>query len=190
MTAEPSTSVIPAELARSIRLVMLDVDGVMTDGGLYIGATRAGEPIEMKRFEITDGMGIRLMREAGIEVAIITGRESTAVAIRAQELGVIECHQDRTAAKLPIASDLLERLGIGWEATAFLGDDLPDIPVLRRVALPAAVGNAAAEVRALARWSGRRAGGRGAVREFAEALLKGRDQWDDRVEAYLRERGG
>ena len=84
--AEP----IEPGLARRIRLVVLDVDGVMTDGGIYLGATERGEPVEMKRFDIQDGLGIRLLREAGIEVAIVTGRESHAVRIRAEELEVVE----------------------------------------------------------------------------------------------------
>lgn len=179
---------ISEELAARIRLVILDVDGVLTDGGLYIGATESGDRIEMKRFEITDGLGVHLLMDAGIQVAIITGRESAAVRIRAEEMGVVECHQDATATKLPIASRMLQRLGIRWDETAFLGDDLPDLPVMRRVGLPAAVGNAVPEVRALAVWTGRRTGGYGAVREFAEALLRARGQWVERVEGYLDER--
>jgi 3-deoxy-D-manno-octulosonate 8-phosphate phosphatase (KDO 8-P phosphatase) len=179
---------LPRAVARRIRLLMLDVDGVLTDGGIYLGATDAGERVEMKRFEITDGLGVRLLREAGIEVAIITGRESAAVRLRAEELGILECHQDRTAAKLPIAEALLRRLGLAWEDSAFLGDDLADLPLLRRVGLPAAVGNAVAEVKEVARWVGRRHGGSGAVREFAEALLSARDQWSASVEAYVQGR--
>lgn len=174
--------------ARRIRLVVLDVDGVMTDGGIYLGATAAGEAVELKRFEIQDGLAIRLLQDAGIVVSIVTGRESRAVAMRAMELGIAEVHQDRTAAKLRIVTAMLERLGIGWEETAFLGDDLPDLPILRRVGLPAAVGNAAGDVRAVARWQGTRHGGYGAVREFAEALLVARGQWSALVEAYVRQR--
>lgn len=186
--AEPG--VIEHELAGRIRLVGLDVDGVLTDGGIYLGATDAGERVEMKRFEITDGLGIHLLQQAGVQVAIITGRESAAVRLRAEELGVVECHQDRTAAKLPIMRALLERLEIGWEETAFVGDDIPDLPLLRRVGLPVAVGNAVAEVRAEARWVARRGGGAGAVREFAEALLRARGSWNETVERYVREREG
>jgi len=175
-------------VAERIRLVALDVDGVLTDGGIYLGASESGERVEMKRFEITDGMGIRLLQEAGIQVAIVTGRESAAVRLRAEELGIVECHQDRTAAKLPIMQALIARLQIGWDSVAFLGDDLPDLPLLRRVGLPAAVGNAVAEVRAEAHWVAGRRGGAGAVREFAEALLVGRGIWTQSVERYVRER--
>ncbi len=179
---------IAPEVARRIRLVVLDVDGVMTDGGIYLGATDSGERVEFKRFEIQDGLGIRLLQEAGITCAVVTGRESHSVRLRAAELGIAECHQDPTAAKLRIVRDLLERLGVGWEETAFLGDDLPDLAVMRRVGLPAAVGNAAPEARASALWQGERRGGHGAVREFAEALLGGRGEWAERVEAYVRDR--
>lgn len=181
---------IPAEIARRIRLVVLDVDGVLTDGGIYLGATAGGERVEMKRYEITDGLGIHLLQEAGVQVAIVTGRESESVRLRAEELGVVECHQDATAQKLPIVRALLERLGIGWDETAFVSDDLADIPVLRRVGLGAAVANAVPEVRALAGWVARRRGGAGAVREFAEALLTARGEWATRVEQYLASREG
>ena len=177
-----------ARSAGRVRLVILDVDGVLTDGGIYLGATESGERVELKRFEITDGLGIRLLRDAGIEVAIVTGRESGAVSLRAEELGITECHQDATAAKLPIVEALIERLGIDWDEVAFLADDLADLPVLRRVGLPAAVANAVPEIRALARWIGDRRGGEGAAREFAEALLRARGEWGALVEAYERER--
>lgn len=182
--AEP----IEPGLARRIRLVILDVDGVMTDGGIYLGATEGGEPVEMKRFDIQDGLGIRLLKEAGIEVAIVTGRESHAVRIRAEELEVEEVHQDRTAAKLGTVTALLERRGIGWEEMAFVGDDLPDLPILRRCGLPAVVGNATSDARATAVWAAERDGGRGAVREFAEALLAARGEWATAVERYVADR--
>jgi 3-deoxy-D-manno-octulosonate 8-phosphate phosphatase (KDO 8-P phosphatase) len=182
--AEP----ISPAVAKRIRLLALDVDGVLTDGGIYLGATDAGERVELKRFDIQDGLGIRLVREAGIKVAIVTGRESHAVRLRAEELEVDEVHQDRSAAKLRIFEEMLERLGIGWHETAFVGDDLPDLAILRRVGLPAVVGNATADARACAAWTARREGGRGAVREFAEALLSARGEWSERVEAYVSDR--
>jgi 3-deoxy-D-manno-octulosonate 8-phosphate phosphatase (KDO 8-P phosphatase) len=179
---------IPGEVARRVRLVCLDVDGVLTDGGLYLGATDGGERVELKRFDITDGLGIRLLQDAGVAVAIVTGRESHAVRLRAAELRIEECHQDASAAKLPIVERMLARLGIGWEETAFVGDDLPDLPLLTRVGLPAAVGNAVPEVMAHAAWRARRSGGRGAVREFAEALLEARGAWAETVARYVADR--
>lgn len=179
---------IPAELARRIRMVAFDVDGVLTDGGIYLGATESGEPVEMKRFDIQDGLGIQMMKAAGLRVAIVTGRTSEAVRIRADELQVDDLHQDRTANKVVALTAILEKQGIGWEETAFVGDDLPDIAVLRRVALPAVVGNATSDARAFALWHGTKEGGRGAVREFAEALLTARGEWADAVRAYVAER--
>lgn len=182
------TMKLEPEVAEVIRLLILDVDGVLTDGGIYLGATAAGEAVEMKRYDITDGLGIRMLRSAGIEVAIITGRESYSVRLRAEELGITECHQDRSASKLPIATELLERLGLDWSEVAFLADDLADLPVLERVGLPAAVANAVPEVHALARWRSLRSGGAGAVREFAEAILRARGEWTRQVGKYLEER--
>jgi 3-deoxy-D-manno-octulosonate 8-phosphate phosphatase (KDO 8-P phosphatase) len=177
-----------SRVAPRIRLVILDVDGVMTDGGLYVGVTAGGEPVEMKKFEITDGLGVHLLKEAGIQVAIVSGRYSACVQVRAEELKIDECHMDPGAAKLPIVEKMLARLGIGWNETAFLGDDLPDLSVLRRVALPGAVANAAPEVMKVARWVGSREGGRGAVREFSHAILAARGEWDRLVLAYEEER--
>ena len=181
---------IPGPIARAIRLVILDVDGVMTDGGIYLGATASGDRFELKRFEISDGLGTRLLRESGLELAIVTGRVSEAVAMRAEELGVRECHQDRKAMKLPIVADLLGRLGIEWDQVAYLGDDLPDLAVMSKVGLPVAVANAVPEVKAVAAWVSSRPGGYGAVREFAEALLRARGEWIAQVESYLKARGG
>jgi 3-deoxy-D-manno-octulosonate 8-phosphate phosphatase (KDO 8-P phosphatase) len=183
-----ATPPVPAELARRIRLVVFDVDGVMTDGGVYLGSTEGGEAVELKRFDIQDGLGVLMLRNAGLRVAIVTGRVSEAVRIRAEELQVDDLHQDRKADKLTALTDILERNGIGWDETAFLGDDLPDLAVLRRVGLPAVVGNATSDARACALWAGTKHGGRGAVREFAEALLTARGQWAEAVEAYVRER--
>lgn len=179
---------IPAELAQAIRLVVLDVDGVLTDGGIYLGASGAGERFELKRFEITDGLGIRLLQRAGVQVAIVTGRTSEVVAMRARELEIEEVHQDAAAHKLPVVLEMLHRKSLDWDAVACVADDLPDLPLLRRAALPVAVANAAPEVKAVARWYTRRRGGRGAVREFAEALLKARRAWTSAVDAYVDER--
>ncbi len=180
---------IPAELAAAVKLVVLDVDGVMTDGGVYYGQSSSGESVELKRFDVTDGLGVKLLQRAGVEVAIVTGRRSQVVETRGRELGVEEIHQDPAAEKLPIVSDILERRKLGWDAVAFVSDDLADIPVLRRCALPVAVANAVPEVISMARWRTSRPGGSGAVREFSEALLKARGDWETVVGAYLAERG-
>ena len=175
---------IDAQVAGCIRLVVLDVDGVLTDGGVYVGARPGQEPIELKRFDIQDGLGVKMLRWAGIEVAIVSGRVSEATVWRAEELGIDECHQDPGAKKLPVVQKLLDDRGLGWEEAAMVGDDLADLPVLERVALPVAVSNAVPEVHAVARWTTEAPGGRGAVREFARELLMVRGEWDRLVREY------
>jgi 3-deoxy-D-manno-octulosonate 8-phosphate phosphatase (KDO 8-P phosphatase) len=178
---------IDATLARSIRFVGLDVDGVLTDGGIYLGAAD-GRPIELKRYEIQDGLGIYLLREAGIRCAIITGRVSESVRLRAAELGIDDLAQDPNAQKLPAFLAMLDRHGIAPSEAAFIGDDFPDMAVLRLVGLPVAVGNAVPEVRAACSLHLTRTGGAGAVREFAELLLKARGEWVSVTDRYVAER--
>ena len=178
---------IDPALARSIRLVGLDVDGVMTDGGIYLGAAD-GRAVELKRYEIQDGLGIHLMQRAGLRVAIITGRVSESVRLRALELDVEDVAQDSRARKLPAFLSMLDRHGIAPSEAAFVGDDFPDLAVLRLVGLPIAVGNAVPEIRAACSVHLTRHGGRGAVRELAELLLKARGEWEGVTEAYVQER--
>ena len=174
-------------LAKSIRIVGLDVDGVLTDGGIYLGAVD-GRPLEMKRYEIQDGLGIYLLRKAGIRVAIVTGRVSESVRIRAAELGIEDVAQDPDAQKLPAFLAMLDRHGIAPSEAAFVGDDFPDMAVLRLVGLPVAVGNAVPEVRAECALQLTKTGGAGAIREFAETLLKARGEWTEVTERYVAER--
>jgi 3-deoxy-D-manno-octulosonate 8-phosphate phosphatase (KDO 8-P phosphatase) len=178
--------VLDQSLARRLRLVGFDVDGVLTDGGIYVGMG-ADHPVEYKRFDIQDGLGIKLLRSAGLVVVFASARRSDATDLRARELKVDEVVQDNP--KVHAFAGVLERRGIPWEESAFVGDDLPDLPVLRRVGLPIAVANAVAEVKAVAGFVTGAAGGHGAVREIAEAILKARGEWDGLVEQYLEERG-
>jgi 3-deoxy-D-manno-octulosonate 8-phosphate phosphatase (KDO 8-P phosphatase) len=171
------TSIINAE---RIRLVGLDVDGVLTDGGIYLG-----DGSEYKRYDIQDGFGVLALREAGIKVAIVTGRVSESVRTRARELRVDALSQDDQARKLPALLGICDRLGVSLDETAFVGDDFPDLAIMRRVALPVAVGNAAHEIKAVARLQLTRTGGHGAVREFAELLLKARGEWEAVVEGIV-----
>lgn len=175
-------------IARRIRLVGFDVDGVMTDGGVYIGRA-GGADVELKRFDIQDNVGLKLLRATGIRVVIVSGRYSSATELRARELSVDEVVQDDAARKLPAFESLLVEHAVEMDEAAFVGDDLPDLPVLRRVALPVAVANAVAEVRAVAGHVTRAPGGHGAVREFCEDLLRARGEWDAAVAGYLSERG-
>jgi len=180
--------VVDPVIARAIRLVGFDVDGVMTDGGVYVG--RAGDrDVELKRFDIQDNVGLMLLRSVGIRVVIVSGRVSSATEIRARELAVDGLVQDDAAHKLPAFEAFLAEHGVAMHEAAFVGDDLPDIPVLRRVALAVAVANAVPEVRDAAGFVTRSAGGHGAVREFCEALLRARGEWDTAVGTYLDARG-
>jgi 3-deoxy-D-manno-octulosonate 8-phosphate phosphatase (KDO 8-P phosphatase) len=179
--------VIDAALARSIRIVGIDVDGVLTDGGIYLGAVD-GQPLEFKRYDIHDGLGIYFLRKAGLKVVVVTGRVSESVRLRCAELGIDELVQDPRVLKLPAFEGILRRLGIAPSQAAFIGDDFPDMSVLRAVGLPVAVANAVPEVRDACRVRLTRSGGRGAVREFAELLLRGRGEWDALCERYVAER--
>jgi 3-deoxy-D-manno-octulosonate 8-phosphate phosphatase (KDO 8-P phosphatase) len=183
-TADP----IPRELAEKIRLVIFDVDGVLTDAGVYIGRGSGGHPVELKRFDIQDGIGIKMLGWGGLDVALVSGRVSAATSIRARELGVEECHQEPDAHKLKVVERLLERKGVSWDEVAMIGDDIPDLAVMRRVGLKAAVGNATAPIVAIADWQATRDGGRGAAREFCDALLTARGVLDDLIEQYVEER--
>lgn len=178
---------IPAEVARRIRMVGLDVDGVMTDGGIYLGSV--GETAhEFKRYHIEDGLGIHFLRKAGIRVAFVTGRVSESVRLRARELEIEDVAQDFSAHKLPAFLKMLARHGVAPADAAFVGDDFPDLAVLRAVGLPVAVANAVPEIRAACQLQLTRAGGGGAVREFAELLLKARGEWTAVTDAYVAER--
>jgi 3-deoxy-D-manno-octulosonate 8-phosphate phosphatase (KDO 8-P phosphatase) len=155
--------------ARAVRLAVFDVDGVMTDGTLYIGAD--GEAF--KAFNILDGHGVKMLQGAGIAVAIISGRSSRAVEHRAKELGIAHVFQG-VADKVAQLEELAAKLGVPPEACSFMGDDLPDLAAMRRCGFACAVANAAKAVRQAAHYVTRAHGGRGAVREFCELVLEAR----------------
>lgn len=173
--------------AQAIRLVGLDVDGVLTDGGIYLGDAGGGR-LEFKRYDIQDGLGIKMLQRDGIVVAILTGRVSESVALRAQELGVDDLVQDVHARKLPALRRIAAQRGIGLDQVAFVGDDLPDVGVLREVGCAVVVANASEDARRAAHYTLDRCGGDGAVREFAEVLLRARGTWDGLTEWYVRTR--
>jgi len=183
-----SAVVLDATVARRLKLVGFDVDGVLTDNGVYLGLV-ADHAVEFKRFHIPDGLGIRLLRAAKLAVVWVSGRDSAATALRARELAVDELIQDPQARKLPAFEALLARRGLAWEDCAFVGDDLADLPLLARVGLPIAVANAVPEVQAAARLVTTLPGGQGAVREVAERILQARGQWSSLVSQYFVERG-
>ncbi|MGQ0657404.1 MAG: KdsC family phosphatase [Chromatiales bacterium] len=156
---------IRARAAR-VRLVVFDVDGVLTDGRLILG--ERGE--EFKVFHARDGQGLVMLREAGLRVAVISGRASPVVAERMRSLGIDSVYQGLTA-KLPVFEDLLQRLALNAEQAAFVGDDLPDLAILARSGLAVAVADAHPEVIRHAHWCTRLPGGRGAVREVCDLVL-------------------
>lgn len=158
-----------SERAARVRLVVFDVDGVFTDGCLYYGA--GGE--ELKVFHVHDGQGVKRLLKSGVAVAVISGRESAAVARRMQDLGVAHLFQGDEH-KLPIFERLLKKLGLNADETACVGDDLPDLPLLERAGLAIAVPNALPEVKARAHQVTQAAGGRGAVREVCDLIMAAR----------------
>ncbi len=179
---------IAPELARRVRLVIFDVDGVLTDAGIYVGNDAEGRPVELKRFDIQDGVGIKMLVWAGLDVAVVSGRVSSATAIRIAELGIEQCFQEPNAHKLRVVDRLLKEKGLAWDEVAMIADDIPDLAVLRRVGLKAAVANATAPVSEIADWQATREGGRGAAREFCDALLSARGELDAVIERYVEER--
>lgn len=158
---------------RSVRLVVLDVDGVLTDGSINISGT--GEAFKV--FNVRDGLGIKLLQKAGIEVAIITGRTSTIVAERARELGITRLAQG-CSFKLPAYEALLKELELEDSEVACMGDDLPDLPLLTRAGFAATPADGNPDLDAVVDWRSDAPGGRGAVRALAEKILKAQGVWD------------
>ena len=152
--------------AKGIKVVFFDVDGVLTDGGLYF--TEAGETL--KRFHTLDGHGLKLLQRGGITPAVISGRDSEPLRLRLQALGIAHA-QLGTENKRPAAEQMLAALGLSWQDAAVMGDDWPDLPVMQRAAFACAPPNAHLEVRAIAHHVTQAAGGAGAVREFCDLLL-------------------
>ena len=200
-SVRPPTQNMPAldaALAQRIKIVGLDVDGTLTDGGVYLGAsdvTALGSslapthaPFELKRYDIQDGLGIWLLRSVGIKIVIVTGRVSHSVAHRGRELEVDAVLQEPNAMKLGLWRKVLHDFKLTNSDAAFVGDDLPDLPILREVALPVAVGNSVIEVQRACKLNLTRRGGFGAVREFGELLLQARGEWDNAVESYVTSR--
>lgn len=180
--AAPDTMNALRERAARVRLLALDVDGTMTDGTIWIGPTSE----TMKGFSVRDGFGLSLLREAGIRLAIVTGRESSIVAVRAAELR-FDVVAQRVADKAKALKELAERFSLPVEAVAFMGDDWPDLPALAACGFAAAPADAAEPVRAAAHWVSTRSAGHGAVRELAEFLLDAQGALEGLL---MRHRGG
>lgn len=152
---------------------------MLTDGSV----TWSSSGHEVKTFHVRDGLGLRLWQQAGNKVAIITGRVSRALELRTEELG-IEIVRQGVGDKLAVAADVVATCGVSWEESAFVGDDLPDLPVVRRCGVGVAVADACPELKAAALLVTERRGGRGAVREVVELLLRARGGWEAAVAGY------
>lgn len=162
-----------SELAQPIRCILSDVDGVMTNGLIIYDA--AGQ--ETKQFHVRDGLGIKRWLGSGFRFAIITARSSPMVQRRADELGITDVLQGARD-KLQHATEILAAWNLDWSQTCYIGDDLPDIPVMRRVALAVTPADAAADAKETAHWVLRCGGGQGAVRELIERLMRAKECWD------------
>ena len=167
--------------AQKVRVVFFDVDGVLTDGGLYV--SEQGE--NLKRFNTLDGHGLKLLQKIGITPAVITGRDSAALRQRLSALGVVHAHFG-TEDKRPAAEQTLSALGLNWSQAAAMGDDWPDLPVMRRAAFSAAPPRAHAEVKACANYSTQAAGGHGAARELCDLLLMASGHYAALLAEYTR----
>jgi 3-deoxy-D-manno-octulosonate 8-phosphate phosphatase (KDO 8-P phosphatase) len=175
----------PLDLARKaagVRLLLFDVDGVLTDGRILLHADGS----ESKHFSIRDGTGIVWAQRAGIATGLLSARHSPATAVRASQLGIRIVRQ-QAGDKLQMYRELLEQEHLADAEIAFMGDDLLDLPVLSRVGFSAAPADAAPDVLARVDWVSSRAGGDGAAREFVELLLRAQNKWDALLEGYLQE---
>ena len=167
---------------RKIKLLAMDVDGVLTDGGMVY----VGESNESKVFNAQDGLGIRLALVSGLKVVWVTGNESPAVARRAEDVGVTALFQGARY-KAQAVREIAERYGLSQDEIAYVGDDLNDLPAFEVAGLSIAVDNAAPEVKRAADFVTKRSGGAGAVREIIEMILKSQDRWQEAVKSFLEE---
>ena len=181
ISTAPRISAALKKRAARIKLLLMDVDGTMTDGGVILLSQADGSALEIKRFDAHDGQGLTLAHTAGVRTGCITGRESAALLRRAHEMKMDFIYM-KQALKMPAYLDILAKAGVGDEETAFVGDDLPDIPLLRRVGLAVAVGDAVADVKQVAHYTTQALAGHGAIREAVELILKSKGIWEEMID--------
>ena len=175
MTAFKISAALKKRSAK-ISLLLMDVDGTMTDGGVTLLSQADGSALEIKTFDAHDGQGLTLARTAGLRTGCITGRESAALLRRAQEMKM-EFIYMKQPLKMPAYEEILKKAGVTDAAVAYVGDDLPDLPLLRRVGLAVAVGDAVPEVKNAAHYTTKAFAGHGAIREAVELILKSKGIW-------------
>ena len=175
---------IPAKVAskaKQISVLLMDVDGTLTDGSVTLASTPDNHALEVKTFDAHDGQGLTLAVTAGLRTGVITGRSSAALRRRCKELD-IEFVYEKQGHKIAAYEDVLRKTGAKESEVAFLGDDLPDLTVMRRVGLSVAVANAAPEVRRAADYRTKAPGGKGAAREVVELILKSKGVWEEMID--------
>jgi 3-deoxy-D-manno-octulosonate 8-phosphate phosphatase (KDO 8-P phosphatase) len=177
----PKISSTLKKRASQIKLLLMDVDGTMTDGSVTLLSQPDGSALEIKTFDAHDGQGLTLAHTAGLRTGCITGRESAALLRRAHEMKM-EFIYMKQPVKMPAYEEILKKAGVSDSAVAFIGDDLPDIPLMRRVGLAVAVGDAVPEVKEAAHYTTRALAGRGAVREAVELVLKSKGIWTEMID--------
>jgi 3-deoxy-D-manno-octulosonate 8-phosphate phosphatase (KDO 8-P phosphatase) len=170
--------------AAQIQLLLMDVDGTMTDGSVTLLSQTDGTALEIKTFDAHDGQGLTLARTAGLRTGCITGRESAALLRRANEMKM-EFIYMKQPVKMPAYEEILRKAGVSDSAVAYIGDDLPDIPIMRRAGLAVAVGNAVPEVKHAAHYTTKALAGHGAVREAVELVLKSKGIWEAMIDKAL-----
>jgi len=167
--------------AAQIQVVLMDVDGTITDGSVTLLSQPDGSALEIKTFDAHDGQGMTLGRTAGLRLGVITGRESAALRRRMKEMGV-EFVYEKQPHKIAAFEEVLVKANVPATAVAFLGDDLPDIPVMKLAGLAVAVGNAAQEVKDIAHYTTKAVGGKGAARELIELILRSKGVWEQMID--------
>lgn len=167
--------------ATQIKVLLMDVDGTMTDGSVTLLSQPDGSAMEIKTFDAHDGQGLTLAHTAGLRTGCITGRESPALVRRAQEMKM-EFVYMKQPTKIPAYEEILAKAGVSDSAVAYVGDDLPDLPVMRRVGLAIAVGDAVPEVKEAAHFTTKSPAGRGAIRDAVELILKSKGIWTEMID--------
>ena len=175
---------IPASVvnrAKKIQVLLMDVDGTMTDGSVALLSQPDGTALEIKTFDAHDGQGLTLAHTAGLRTGCITGRESPALVRRAHEMKMEFIYQKQPL-KMPALEEIMQRAGVTESAIAYIGDDLPDLPIMRRVGLAIAVGDAVPQVKQTAHYVAKAHAGKGAIREAVELILKSKGIWEEMID--------